>query len=360
MSKNKAQRRLKEIEVSGTPYEMGFQYGSACPEIMKMLDVTDQMFGGHEAAIAIADKYMPMYLPPTEVYAPEIVDEMKGIAAGVKVDFRDIFLLNITYEISAPLSMGCTSFAAMGEATNQGELITGQNFDFLSMWEEIMILLKMKPTQGPNVLAVAPAGALGLFGFNSAGISLNLNLLRNKDSLLPSGGVPSHVILRKVLSSENIGEAIGTIASAERKSAKNYLLASDQGDFVDVEVTRDDLDVHFPERGLLTHANCFETDRFKSTDLAPVNSPDSYIRSKRLAKLMREHEGSLTVDVMRELLRDHNNYPDSICRHPNPRAPLPMQKIIKTLLSIISCPKDRKAYIALGNPCENEHMEYQL
>ena len=141
MSKTRDQRRLKEIEVSGTPYEMGFQYGRACPEINKVLDVTYQMFGGWEAAIAIADKYMPMYLPPAETYASEIVDEMKGIAAGVKVDFRDIFLLNTTYEISAPLSIGCTSFAAIGEATSHGELIIGQNFDFLSTWEEIIVLL---------------------------------------------------------------------------------------------------------------------------------------------------------------------------------------------------------------------------
>ena len=77
MNKTKAKRRLKEIEVSGAPYEMGFQYGRACPEINKMLDFTYQMFGGQEAAIAIANKYLPMYLPPAEAYAPEIVDEMK-------------------------------------------------------------------------------------------------------------------------------------------------------------------------------------------------------------------------------------------------------------------------------------------
>jgi isopenicillin-N N-acyltransferase-like protein len=360
MSGSEGKRKIKIVEVSGNSYEMGFQYGAACPEISKMIDITYQVFGGKDKAGILANKYIPAYLPFAEKYAPEIVDEMKGMATGAKLDFQDIFFLNITYEISVPSVMGCTSFAAAGKATGNGEVITGQNFDFLTMWEDIIVLLKMEPNHGPKILAVAPAGCLGLIGLNSAGISLNLNLLRNKESLTPNGGVPSHIILRKVLMCENIGEAIGVIASAEMRSAKNYLLASDEGDAVDVEVTMDDLDVHYPERGILTHANCFKTDRFKSADLAPIYWPDSYIRGQRLYQLMENQHGSLSVDVIKQLLQDHNNHPNSICRHADPKAPLPIGRMIKTLFSFISCPKERKVFIALGNPCENEYVEYQL
>jgi isopenicillin-N N-acyltransferase-like protein len=353
-------RKIKIVEVSGNSYEMGLQYGEACPEIRKMLDITYQVFGGKDKTRMLAGKYIPMYLPFAEKYAPEVIDEMRGMAAGAKLDFQDIFFLNITYEISGSPVMGCTSFAAAGKATGNGEVITGQNFDFLTMWEEIIILLKMKPTHGPEILALAPAGSLGLIGLNSAGISLNLNLLRNKDSVTPNGGVPSHIILRKMLACENIGEAVGMVASAEMRSAKNYLLASDQGDIVDVEVIKNDLDIQYPERWLLTHANCFKTDRFKSVDLAPVYLPDSYIRSQRLYQLMDNQYGNVSVDVMKRLLQDHNNHPNSICRHPDPRAPLPIGRMIKTLFSLISCPKERKVHIALGNPCENEYVEYHL
>jgi isopenicillin-N N-acyltransferase-like protein len=207
---------------------------------------------------------------------------------------------------------------------------------------------------------VTAAGCLGLFGFNSAGISLNLNLLKDQASLTPAGGVPTHVILRKVFSCESLSEAITTIAAAEGRAAKNYLLTSAQGDIIDVETTTHDLDIQFPERGMLTHANCFKADRFQSSDLAPLFLPDSYIRASRLFQLMESHHGSLSVDVMQQLLQDHNNYPASICRHPNPRAPLPLGKMMKTLASIISCPGESKAFIAFGNPCENKYFEYQL
>jgi hypothetical protein len=37
-----------------------------------------------------------------------------------------------------------------------------------------------------------------------------------------------------------------------------------------------------------------------------------------------------------------------------------MGRIAETLVSIINYPKKRTAYIALGNPCQNEYLEYQL
>jgi isopenicillin-N N-acyltransferase-like protein len=361
MAGGKGKRKLKVVEVSGTNYDMGFQYGTSCPEIAQMLDMTYLLFGGREKASALIEQFLPMYLAATEKYAPEIVDEMKGMAAGAKIDFQDILFLNITYEISVPSVMGgCTSFAAAGQATSRGQVIAGQNFDYIKPWEDYILLLKMKPAHGPRLLAVTAAGCLGLFGFNSAGISLNLNLLKNQDSLTPTGGVPTHVILRKVFSCESLGEAITAIAAAEGRAAKNYLLTSAQGDIIDIETTTHDLDIQFPERGLLTHANYFKTDRFKTADLAPLFLPDSYIRATRLFHIMESHRGRLSVSIMQQLLQDHNNYPTSICRHPDPKAPLPLGKMMKTLASIISCPGELKACIALGNPCENEYIEYRL
>ena len=129
---------------------------------------------------------------------------------------------------------------------------------------------------------------------------------------------------------------------------------------MDVEVTINDLDVHYTERGILTHANHFKTERFRNTDLASVIVPDSYIRSHRLDRMMKENLNTLSVDMMKKLLQDHNNYPNSICRHPDPQAALPIGKMMRTVLSVINSPKERKAYIALGNPCQNEYLEYFL
>jgi isopenicillin-N N-acyltransferase-like protein len=356
MAMNKPQRRVKQVEVTGTPYDMGFQYGAACSEIGEMIDMTCRALQiERDAAISLPLKYIPFI----EEYAPDIANEMKGMAEGAKVDFKEIVFLNIWYELSLRGFMGCTSFAASGEATSNGELIIGQNLDMTPVWEEMLVLLRMKPPKGPHVLALTIAGMLGLLSLNSAGLALDGNMLAHKDLSGFSEGVPHMVWVRKAQSSENIGKAIGAIANARKTGcAVNTLLGNREGDIIDIEVTPDDLGFLYPEKGFIVHSNHFYTERFRNRDLMGTIYPDSYLRSHRLATLMERHWSKVTVDVMKELLSDHNNYPDSICRHVDQDAPLKQQ--MKTVASIISYPKEQKMYIAHGNPCENEHIEYKL
>lgn len=360
MAKDKGSRKLKIIETAGSNYDMGFQYGAAYPGISGMLETVYRIFGGRDNVRSLMEQYIPMYLPAAEKYAPEIIEEMKGMAAGAKVDFQDIFFLNITYEISAVLPGGCTAFAAAAPATADGEVIAGQNFDYLGDWEDYLVLLKMSPSQGPRFMAVTAAGCLGLIGLNSAGMTVNLNMLRDRNSLTPHPSVPTHIILRKTFTCETIGEAITVVASAEGRAAKNYLFTDSRGDIIGVETTTDDMDIQIPERGMMTHANYFKAERFKSADMAPLLLSDSYIRAPRLFQLMERHHGKISAETMKELLQDHNGHPGSICRHPNPQAPLPIAQMMKTVVSIISSPKAQKASIALGNPCENEYIDYFL
>ena len=361
MTERKKSVKLKIVEVSGSHYEMGFQYGKACPEIPDMLVMTYGLFGGREKIQGFLDTTIPVYLSHTEQYASEIVEEMRGMADGSGLAFEDILFLNITYEISVESVMGgCTSFAAAGEVTANGKQLAGQNIDHIEHWTDYLILLKMKPADGPEVMAVTANGCLTLTGINSAGISVNMNLLRNNESMEPKGGVPTHVILRKILMSETLGEAIYAIASAEGRSPKNYLVTSVNEGIIDVETTMTDADIQYPENGILTHANHFKAERFKSSDLAPVLVPDSYIRSQKMFHLMDEHRGNISVDLMKQFFQDHSNYPNAICRHRNPKGLLPISRIMKTLISIISCPEEQKVYIAAGNPCETEYVEYRM
>jgi len=358
---DRGKRKLKIVEADGSPYEMGFQYGAACPEIAGMLEMTCGLFGGRERAKKVIQQYAPKYLPFAEKYAPDIIEEMKGMAAGANVAFEDILFLNITYEISVPDIMGgCTAFAAAGEAVKDGKVIAGQNFDFIENWEKYIVLLKMKPVKDPAFLAVTAAGCLGLFGFNSAGLTVNLNLLKDKASLAPSGGVPTHIILRKLFTCKSIDEAIYCVGTAEGRAAKNYIVANAGGEMTDIESTTDDIDIQYPEYDILAHTNHFKAERFKNDDLASTLLPDAFLRMLRIRQLMLGRRGGLSVAAMQELLRDHNNYPGSICRHQNPKAPLPLSKLMKTLVSIISCPGEQKAYVCYGNPCENEYLEYTL
>ena len=359
MSGEKAGRKLKIVEVSGTYFEMGFQYGSACPEIREMIRIMSQLL---ETDLEKLKTLSANYLPAIQGYNQDLMDEIRGIAEGAKVAIEEIVLLNAWYELSifnaATAVAGCTSFAAKGESTADGKLIIGQNWDVGPALEDMLVLLKMRPDDGANILALTSAGALGLIGLNSAGISVNGNLLMHKDYVSPGEIVPHNVISRKTMSSKNLGKVINTIMSAKRGPAVHQLFGSSQGDVISIEVTPDDLGFLYPVDDIFTHANNFVTERFKYGDIVANLLPDSFIRIKRLDDLMRGHKGNLSVDLMKELLQDHNNYPDSICRHADEELRPNLQ--MKTVASIITVPGEQKMHIALGNPCENEYIKYEL
>lgn len=113
-----------------------------------------------------------------------------------------------------------------------------------------------------------------------------------------------------------------------------------------------------PEQGVLTHANHYETERFRPVDWYEQVVPCSKARGERIRELVREHFGRLTPEVMMEIMRDHQNHPSGLCRHRDPKAPEVAAS--ETRASIIMTPEDRTMRVAFGTPCERDYHAYTL
>ena len=176
----------------------------------------------------------------------------------------------------------------------------------------------------------------------------------------PSQNIPTKPerITKMKTPTRQIASAVKISVASATSHLMAVLLASGEGDSVNVEAIPDDLSVLYPEKGIIARANHFQTDRFKSGDLMVTLAPDSFVRSQRLLTLMTQHYGKLSVDVMKELMQDHNDYPDSVCRHGDKTFPPDQQR--KSNATIISNLSEKKTYIAWGNPCQNEFTEYKL
>lgn len=352
---------LDVFDFKGTFYEIGCQYGEACRERIK--DTVELWVGMIKGYHPEADKKEMVSIAQTflEPYKdePDLLDQIKGIAEGSEVSFEEIVLIQVAVQLVEYFPKlrklgGCTSFAATGEATKNGETIIGQNWDWVPGSEPILI--RVHPTKGPRFLGYTLPGMFTILGINSEGIGNNANLIVSTKSCV--GVAPYGGVHQKVLQQKNLADSIGAICTTKRASADNFMMASYEGDIIDVETTQDDISVLYPEKGLIVHTNNFLTERFKSADLAAQLFPDSYLRVNRLTTLMEEHYGELSVEVMKKLLTDHNDYPDSICRHIDKEDP--PETHLFTRASIISVPKEQKMYISNGNPCENEFVEYKL
>lgn len=164
--------------------------------------------------------------------------------------------------------------------------------------------------------------------------------------------VPFSFYLFKAMGQKSFENAVDTLCNTAR-GLEYYHLADARGNILGIESVYDGYTVLAPEKGILVHANHYETPEYAENDGAHTYIPDSFHRAQRLRGLMDQYYGSLTPQIMMTLLADHDGYPNSICRHPDDSQPETLASMSKA--SFIMIPAERKMYICAGPPCENKY-----
>ena len=146
-----------------------------------------------------------------------------GSPEGADVPFEEILALNAFLDLFDSLSpafleAGCTTLMAPGGA--DGAMI-GQNYDLPAIFAPAAVLLKVSGGEGPDALVYTSAGMLGCAGLNSAGIGVVINKLVPADA---GPGVPYPFVIRRILSREQIGDALNAVGGIRRASGMNYVL----------------------------------------------------------------------------------------------------------------------------------------
>jgi isopenicillin-N N-acyltransferase like protein len=346
---------LPVISLKGNPGEVGFQHGTRCREmIQENVHLYFQLFKHYAAldrsqAISLARRFVTVLLD----FDPAILEEIRGIAEGAGLEFEEVLALNCRTELMYPAKSAtgeCTSLAVLPEAAAGGEVLIGQNWDWKPHLKHSTVILDIEQEGKPGVVTLTEAGIVGKIGLNSAGLGACLNILKSPIGMV---GVPIHVLMRSLLNCERLGDALQKIVSRNRASNNNCLLAHADGAALDFEMAPDQWDCLYPEKGVLVHANHFTSERLKPLDTGVVEYPDTLLRFGRARQELLRRAGRITVGDFKEILRDHLNHPDSICRHPDERDPELEQA--QTVASIIMDLTRREVHVAPGPPCENEY-----
>lgn len=355
--------RLPVIIVSGEPYELGFQHGKQAKEAVQKniyfyFDLW-KYFAGVERDQVLVDAQR--FIPFIEKLDPEFLEELKGVAEGSETHFEEIVALNCRWELNyaymPPPSAGvppegCTAFALTPEATENQHTFVGQNWDYKPALENSLVLLRITREQKPDIIMHTEAGIIGQKGFNSAGIGVCLNYLRcEKDTFKP--GFPLWLKIRKILSCESLPECMEIIMNFEQTNSANIVIAHRDGEAIDIECMPTDTLFLYPEQGILTHANHFQSLNFRGEDTGKRLTPSTVIRSHRLSRLFRNRKGDLHYDTIKNLLKDHFGHPDSICRHRDER--LHPNEQWETLTSMIIDLTEGKMLYTAGPPCSHAY-----
>ncbi|MFZ3568851.1 C45 family autoproteolytic acyltransferase/hydrolase [Streptomyces sp. BH097] len=373
-----ATRTLPVIEISGAPLDRGRQYGEAVrPQLRAAIGYYEQAFG--RSAGLTWDRVTARaarWLEPVRAYAPELLDEMRGIADGAGVDVLDVLALNARGEVIYDRSFkdmaagreeepaeGCTSFAAFGEASGDGHVWAGQNWDWRAGVADTVVMIRIVQPPKPTVIMQVEAGQIGRQGANSAGIALNANGLggRFDDAI----GLPQTVVRRGVLDTHTVTDALDVLCRTRAHIASNALLTCREGFAVDLETTPAGIGWMYPTNGLLVHGNHYQAGvpAALAADYRPMSS-DSLVRVPRaeqgLAALRESGGPDESRKLIKEAMSDHLGLPESLCTHPDARSPE-----VKHWMTLVSSCVDLTSgdyHVTAGTPCDRDyqHLPWNL
>jgi len=361
--------RFPVIEMQGSHFEMGRQYGSQCRDLINGLaDIFDAVFLRHPAHADDAHRAMSEAIPVVRQAAPELMEEVEGISAGAEISFDEAFRLSCSAEMgqwqgcqesrsAVSITDQCTSFAAQ---TSSGTLVAW-NMDWYRVLLPYIVLLKGHPDDGPAFLSFALAGSVGRPGM-SEHIAISANQLPYRPTETPpeSGpdwagpGVPYCFLSRMLLQQPCTREALELLDRTRRMVCLNYTLGDTKGDIFCVETTpaaHSELPV---EESFVTHANTFYSPTFHGMPESEREERDPRAYTARC--MLREGADRLDPEAIFAAQTCHFPGQDTgICHHGGE----PGRETI-SLLSFVAEVGRGRMWAAYGSPCQHEFLQYEL
>jgi isopenicillin-N N-acyltransferase-like protein len=343
--------------LEGNYFEMGLQYGQECRDSIRNCVRVNYLVTKYYSNLSREQrvKNVRSFLPLLEREVPNLYDEMRGIAQGARIGLDDIAVLNFH---GRDLAGGCTMVHVDKSLCEGNRSITGQTVDWTPSLAPYYHVVHRRPKRGTETIQFTLAGVLGLVGKNEHGLSVFMNILLTSEKI--AKGVPAYLLLRLAMEERNLAGALRMLKGKNRASSFNYLISDASGKACNVEASHEQF---LPERvsgGYYVHTNHCLND--------PMKSADMYVEISRSDETLQRHArmryliGGLTktekadLDGLFGLLSDHENRPDSICRHS--RENLAPQGRMRTVAAVLSREKEKGIWVAAGNPCTTEPVFY--
>ncbi|HLV13904.1 MAG TPA: C45 family peptidase [Xanthomarina sp.] len=313
-----------ELYIAGDPYQIGLNTGSLTEELFikqehaflsKVDDLVPSKFKQYLLRKVLAWYNRKMHLHIPEEYKAEILGISKYAGDTynyVADDYLRILYFHSAHDIGHALQdlmlVGCSSFAAWGDKTEDGQLLIGRNFDFYAGddFAKDKIIAFVKPTKGYNFMSVTWAGMIGVVsGMNDQGLTVTINA--GKSDIPFVAKTPISILTREILQyASTIEEAIEIAKKRQVFVSESILVGSAKDNkAVTIEVSPKNFGVYEVENtNQLICSNHFQSeayanDKNNSNHIAESHSQYRYDRMEELLNKTPKLTPQLAVDVLR-------------------------------------------------------------
>lgn len=339
LSKNKY--GLWELYVTGDPYEIGLQIGSLTQELFEKQE--DAFLGKvNELVPSKTKQYLlrkllawynrKMYLHIPEEYKSEILGVSKYAGDTydyVADDYLRILYFHSAHDIGHALQdlalVGCSSFAAWGDKTEDGSLIIGRNFDFYAGddFAKDKIIAFIKPTQGHKFMSVTWAGMMGVVsGMNDQGLTVTINAGKSDIPLVAK--TPISILTREILQyASTIDEAIAIAKKRQVFVSESIFIGSAKDKrAITIEVSPKNFGIYeVTNSNQLICSNHFQSDAYANdkNNLKHIAESHSLYRYERMEELLDETP-KLTPQKAVDILRNKEGLDNKTIGYGNEKA----------------------------------------
>ncbi len=373
--------KIRVLTVGGSPYEIGYTHGKRyAREIGELTEERLRLsgdpfwIGGQHATRSEVLSIGNACLRHHEEFAPELMEEMRGMADATGIGVNELVIMNGFTDfidvVASPAVLGahrmtpgdpmngggCSAFLVDPSASADGNGFVGQTWDMHATATPYVILLDIRPDDGPAVLTFTMTGCVGMIGMNEHGVSVGINNILGGDG---RAGVHWVYVVRKMLAQSTVDDALVVLQEAHLSGAHNYLvMGPDAGGMLrGYNVERMATRTHVtPVPSVFAHTNhCLvpamgEVERPRTT----FSQASTLARHAQTDAYLRGREGQITVETLMELTRHHENDGPSICAHVRPDYHL------ESSGACIMAPRIGKLWALWGNPCQNEYEAFQV
>ena len=352
------------LNVSGTPSAIGEAHGERFRDLVQEHVAVHRDWIFENTAVPMdaesLDATWQPWIEANQQAAPELVEEMQGIARGADVSFEHLFQVNSLLDVGnfrwidcVQQLVGCTCFVVPHEA-GTGQTLLGQTYDLSAFRRRFNILLRIQPDDGPAQLVYSLAGMVGLAGLNEHGLGININYLSSNDC---QPGKLHAVIVRQVLAASNLADAVAAPTAGTRAGGSHYLVADDAGHVVSVETTAEAFALLYPDGKPYGHTNHYLSEWLQPRQVIRSTAIGSSIaRYTALRRFLQRDD--LDRKSLMTMTADHSSYPRSICAHGGPDEPEHLRG--STIAAMVQVLGERTMHICGGCACEGEYQAIAL
>lgn len=324
------------IKIQGRAEDLGLQQGTLLKErIHRTVDFYKKHFLQPEDHIL---EIAGQFRKATEAFRRDLHQEIEALSRAAEVDPLWIYALNGRTELLNLNPNECTTLAFRKEG------LIGQNWDWDSEVEELAVILDIEKEDGHRIMTMTEPGMIGKIGMNSYGLGVCLNFM-SIDDYQPYG-VPLHVLLRSILECESVNQALDTVKAHLPGKVGNILISDRSGAIEDIELAGHEFHSASIE-DLFVHTNHFLSDVDYDPRFFP-NTLGRYKKAKELLSLIAHP----SVEAMKDVLKDHSDEENPICRKRFSH-PLLTDDTSITVITAIMDLKNLQFHITRGNPFDN-------